>query len=319
MAKSLGTHLLNGVRGTLIGTAETVPGISGGTVALITGVYESLINSAGHVVTAVRLLVTDLLRGKGLARARAELTRADWGTVLAVLVGMVSAVLVAARVIAPLVEHNPAESHALFFGLVLASLWVPYSSSGRRWRVGDYLLALLMAAAAFLFTGVPSTTVDPHPLIVMAAAAFAVCALVLPGISGSFILLTVGLYLPTMEALNNRDLGYIATFALGATIGLSLFVKLLQFLLDRFHHLTLVVMTGLMAGSLRALWPWQDDDRTLLAPSQDNLVLCIVLALVGAAAVITVIVIEHRIKARAAHDASVAPEVRPQTNDTVVQ
>ena len=152
----------------------------------------------------------------------------------------------------------------------------------------------------------------------MAAAAFAVCALVLPGISGSFILLTVGLYLPTMEALNNRDLGYIATFALGATIGLSLFVKLLQFLLDRFHHLTLVVMTGLMAGSLRALWPWQDDDRTLLAPARTT-VLCIVLALIGAAAVITVIVIEHRIKARAAHDASVAPEVRPQTNDTVVQ
>lgn len=121
-----------------------------------------------------------------------------------------------------------------------------------------------------------------------------------------------------MEALNNRDLGYIATFALGATIGLSLFVKLLQFLLDRFHHLTLVVMTGLMAGSLRALWPWQSDDRTLLAPSQDNLVLCIVLALIGASAVITVILIEHRFKARTAHAAS-ATEPRSPANDTVAQ
>ncbi len=231
---------------------------------------------------------------------------------------MVPAVLVAARVIAPLVEHNPTESHALFFGLVLASLWVPYSSSGRRWRVGDYLLALLMAAAAFLFTGVPSTTVDPHPLIVMAAAAVAVCALVLPGISGSFILLTVGLYLPTMEALNNCDLGYIATFALGATIGLSLFVKLLQFLLDRFHHLTLVVMTGLMAGSAGAVAvAGRRPDPARPQPGQPR-------ALHRAGA--------HRRgrrdhrhrdrtpdQARAAHDASVAPEVRPQTNDTVVQ
>ncbi|GAA3966369.1 DUF368 domain-containing protein [Thermobifida alba] len=321
MAKSIGTHLLNGVRGALIGTAEVVPGISGGTIALITGVYETLINSAGHVVSGVRLLATDLVRGRGTARAREEFGRADWGVVLVVLAGMVLAVLIAARVIAPLVEDHPSESYALFFGLVLASLWVPYSGSGRRWRIGDYLLALVMAVASFLLTGLPPTQVEPTPLVVMVAASVAICALVLPGMSGSFILLTLGLYTVTMNALNDRDLGYIATFALGATIGLALFVKLLQWLLDRFHHLTLVVMTGLMAGSLRSLWPWQDEDRTLLAPDQGNLVLCVVLAVVGAAAVIGIMLVEHRLKARAAAQeapAPAAPARRPQENDEVV-
>lgn len=321
MAKSIGTHLLNGVRGALIGTAEVVPGISGGTVALITGVYETLINSAGHVVSGVRLLATDLVRGRGTARAREEFGRADWGVVLALLAGMVLAVLIAARVIAPLVEDHPSESYALFFGLVLASLWVPYSGSGRRWRIGDYLLALVMAVASFLLTGLPPTQVDPNPLVVMVAASVAICALVLPGMSGSFILLTLGLYTVTMDALNDRDLGYIATFALGAVIGLALFVKLLQWLLDRFHHLTLVVMTGLMAGSLRSLWPWQDEDRTLLAPDQGNLVLCVVLAVVGAAAVIGIMLVEHRLKARAVAQeapAPAAPARRPQENDEVV-
>jgi len=321
MAKSIGTHLLNGVRGALIGTAEVVPGISGGTVALITGVYETLINSAGHVVSGVRLLATDLVRGRGTARAREEFGRADWGAVLALLAGMVLAVLIAARVIAPLVEDHPSESYALFFGLVLASLWVPYSGSGRRWRIGDYLLALVMAVASFLLTGLPPTQVEPTPLVVMVAASVAICALVLPGMSGSFILLTLGLYTVTMDALNDRDLGYIATFALGAVIGLALFVKLLQWLLDRFHHLTLVVMTGLMAGSLRSLWPWQDEDRTLLAPDQGNLVLCVVLAVVGAAAVIGIMLVEHRLKARAAAQeapAPAAPARRPQENDEVL-
>ncbi|WP_234401701.1 DUF368 domain-containing protein, partial [Thermobifida halotolerans] len=282
------------------------------------GVYETLIGSAGHVVSGVRLLAADLVRGRGLARAREEFGRADWGTILALLVGMALTVLVAARLLAPLVEHNPQESYALFFGLVLASLWVPYSASGRHWRIGDYLIALAVAAAAFFLTGLPPSEVEPNPLIVMGAASVAICALVLPGVSGSFFLLTFGLYTTTMDAINNRDLGYIATFAAGAIIGLALFVKLLQWLLDRFHHLTLVVMTGLLAGSLRALWPWQDEGRGLLAP-QDNLVLCAVLALVGAALVIGIILVEYRLTARGGQPSGPAsPSVRSGDSDEVL-
>ncbi|MBB4930179.1 putative membrane protein [Lipingzhangella halophila] len=297
MAKTVGTHLFNGFRGALIGTAEVVPGVSGGTVALIVGIYEQLITSAGHVVSGVRKAASDLPRGRGGARAAAEFRQADWAVIFAVLIGMAIAALTAAKLLAPIVEEEQQRAYAFFFGLVLASLWVPYSGSGRRWSGGHYLLALAVAAVAFVLTGLPPAHVDPHPLVVMAAAAVAICALVLPGMSGSFILLTLGLYTVTIEALNTGELGYIATFGVGAAIGLSCFVKLLQWLLEHYHHVTLVVLTGLMAGSLRALWPWQDEERNVFAPAGDVPV-TIVCAVVGFALVVAVLLVERRVRAR---------------------
>ncbi|MBB6170706.1 putative membrane protein [Nocardiopsis mwathae] len=319
MAKSVGTHLFNAFRGSLIGTAEVVPGVSGGTVALIVGIYETLITSAGHVVSGVRLAVSDLPRGRGLGRAAEEFRKADWAAIIAVLVGMVIAALLAAKFLAPLVEREQQRAYALFFGLVLASLWVPYSGSGRTWKAGHYLLALVVAAGAFLLTGLPPAHVEPDFLIVAGAAAVAICALVLPGVSGSFILLTFGLYTVTMDALNTRDLGYISTFALGAFFGLAFFVKLLQWLLENYHHITLVVLTGLMAGSLRALWPWQDGDRTLQAP-QGDVPVTVALAVVGFAVVVTVLLVERRARARREADGpggGPAPQGRHRAPDQV--
>src|SRR5690606_10503178 len=300
MALSFGTPVFNVLRGGLIGTAEVVPGISGGTVALIIGVYERLITSAGHVVSGIRMaaadaprgrglgralgevrradwatvfggltgmlaaglvaaqvlapliigvyerLITsaghvvsgirmaaaDAPRGRGLGRALGEVRRADWATVFAVLIGMLAAALVAAKVLAPLIEQEQQRAYGLFFGLVLASLWVPYSSGGQRWRAWHYLLAAATGVLAFVATGLPPAHVEPSLPVVMGAAALAVSALVMPGMSGSFILLTLGLYTTTMDALNGRDFGYIGAFLLGALIGGALFVKLLQWLLE---------------------------------------------------------------------------------------
>jgi putative membrane protein len=296
--KSPAAHLLNVVRGALIGTAEVVPGISGGTVALITGVYESLITSAGHVLSGIKALVGDAPRGRGTARARAEFAQADWAVIIAVLVGMVVAVLTAARILAPWVEENPQQAFAVFFGLVLASLWVPYSLSGGNWRPVHYLLAGGAAVLAFVLTGLPPAEVEPTAPIVMGAGAIAICALVLPGMSGSFILLTFGLYTATMNALNERDLGYIATFGAGAVIGLVFFVKLLQWLLEHHHKVTLVVMTGLLAGSLRALWPWQDEDRTPLAPTTE-VASTTALAAAGFAVIVVILILERVLRGRA--------------------
>ncbi|MDT0305296.1 DUF368 domain-containing protein [Streptomonospora wellingtoniae] len=301
MAKTVGMHIVNGVRGALIGTAEVVPGVSGGTVALIVGIYETLITSAGHAVSGVRMAAADLVRGRGLRRAGGEFAKADWGAVIAVLIGMVCAVAVAATFLAPVVEREQQRSYAFFFGLVLASLWVPYRGSGRAWKAGHYLLALAAGAGAFVLTGLPPAHLDPNPLVVMAAAAVAICALVLPGVSGSFILLTIGLYSSTMGAVHDRDLGYLGTFMVGAVIGLAFFVKLLQLLLDRYHHMTLVVLTGLMAGSLRALWPWQEEDRTLLAPEGDVWWTTALMAL-GFAAVVAVMLAERAVRDRRGHD-----------------
>ncbi|MGW9245453.1 MULTISPECIES: DUF368 domain-containing protein [unclassified Streptomyces] len=306
MAKPAGHHVFNAFRGALIGTAEAVPGVSGGTVALITGVYETLIGGAGHLTSALRMAATDLPRGRGAARARAELRNVDWMVLLPLLAGMAVALVLAAKLIAPLVEEHPQSAYALFFGLVLASLWVPYSGSGQRWSVGNYALCVVVAAAAFTLTGLPPGEMPTHPVVVALSGSIAICALVLPGISGSFLLLTMGLYEPTIDAVNERDFGYLAAFALGCAVGLALFVKLLKWLLENHHHMTLVVMTGLMAGSLRALWPWQDDDRGLLAPS-GSVGLSIALFALGAAVVVAVLVVEHRAQARLAKETEQPP------------
>lgn len=285
-----------------MGVAEVVPGVSGGTVALVVGIYERLIDGAGHVVTALRLVVA----GRWTP-AREELGRAHWTTIVPVLAGMVVAVLVAARLLEPVIEDNRVGARAVFFGLVLSSIVVPARMVGR-WAPRDVATAVLGAVAAFLLTGLPpGPDVDPPLTVVVLAAAVAICALVLPGVSGSFLLLTLGLYEPTLAAVNDRDLPYVGAFALGAALGLGLFVKALQAALRRQHALTLALMTGLMAGSLRALWPWQNDDRGLLAPD-DGALPMLALAVGAGLAVTAVVLLQARLERRAVAAASSTPD-----------
>jgi len=291
-------------RGLLMGAAEVVPGVSGGTIALITGVYDRLIDTAGHTVSAVQRLLRGDVRG-----AREELARGHWLVVAPLLVGMVVAVVLGARLIEPLIEEHPVGSRAVFAGLVLASLAVPAMMVGR-WTARLGLLMAVSAVLAFVLTGLPpGSAADPPLPVVSLAAAVAICALVLPGVSGSFLLATVGLYEPTLAAVNARDLGYLGAFALGAVLGLAVFVRLLQHLLATHRAVTLAVMTGLMAGSLRALWPWQTEDRGVLAPSGDVLPV-LGLLLLGAAFVVALLVVE---RLAGGPDAATSGDDRPAT------
>ena len=274
----------NVVRGGLIGTVEVVPGVSGGTVALIVGLYETLITSAGHVLGGLRYLISDVPRGRGMARASGEFRNVHWPTLLAVGAGMLVAVVLVARQMEGFVHDHPELARGLFLGLVGAAVIVPVSMVGREWRPAYVAAALVAAVAAFIITGVPPTEVAPSRPIILIAGAVAVCALVLPGLSGSFMLLTFGLYEPTLAALNDRDLGYLTWFIAGLVIGLALFVRLLQWLLENRRAITLAVLTGLMVGCMRALWPWQDDERHLLAPG-DNVDTVALFFLIGVSAV----------------------------------
>ncbi|WP_344739615.1 DUF368 domain-containing protein [Microbacterium awajiense] len=318
-AAALGwTALLDVLRGGFIGLAELLPGISGGTIALITGVYERLITAASHVVSAFRRLLFGPGRREGF---RSELRLVEWRLVVPLVIGMAATVVTLAGVVEALVSANPELSRGLFFGLVAASIAVPLRlaprATGAARMVGMlvFVLAAVAAFAAVDFAG-GSLVLDPPLWIVFFAAMIAVCALVVPGVSGSFFLLAIGLYSPTLLAVAERDLLYLGVFALGALVGLVTIVRVMKHLLDRHRRLTLVAMAGLMLGSLRALWPWQTvagDDHgvgTPVAP-YDPIVGPILLAVLGAAIVVGLMIAESMLQRRAAsrREARDAPDL----------
>ncbi|MEX0757605.1 MAG: DUF368 domain-containing protein [Acidimicrobiia bacterium] len=265
--------------GLLMGTADSVPGVSGGTMALIVGIYGRLLASIGHGFRAIlsvvrfdRLAVVLHLRG------------VEWGLVGPLALGIGTALLIAAEFVPELLKDWPVESRAVFLGLVAASLAVPWRQIRDR-NHRSIVIALAAAIPAFVLSGLPpGSIVDPTPLVIFLGAAFAICAMILPGVSGAFLLLVVGLYEPTLRAVDELDLAYLAVFAVGMVIGLGTFSLVLGGLLARSHDVTMAALVGLMAGSLRALWPWQDDERGLLSPV-DPLVPVLFVAL-GAAVVV---------------------------------
>lgn len=285
--------LLNFVRGSLIGIAELIPGISGGTIALVTGVYQRVIDSAAEAVRGIVLVLR--FSKTNFAKATTHFKAISWSLLIPMLVGMVTAIFVAAGIVEPLLEQYPTATKALFAGLIAASLFVPITLSGMGWKISHYLVLLLSSVAAFAFTSIPrAADADPSFIVIMVSAAFAVCALVLPGISGSYLLLALGMYAPTLAAVNDRDFGYLGTFVLGAIVGLASFVSLLQWLLAHKLKMTMVVMTGLMIGSLRALWPWQDESGGVMLP-EVGFGLELLMFGVGSAVVFSLVVLERRI------------------------
>ena len=287
--------LLDVVRGGLIGLAELIPGVSGGTIALITGVYERLIASADSVVTAMKRLLLGPDRRSGFVDG---MRRVDWVLVVPVLIGMAAMVLTLAGTVEAFVTENVEASRGLFFGLVAASILVPLQLVPRAHRTARARIGGVLPFLAIDFAG-GSFDADPPLIAVFFAAAVAVCALVVPGVSGSFFLLAIGLYSPTLRAVDERDLGYLAVFALGALVGLVTIVRVITWLLRHHRRLTLIAMAGLMFGSLRALWPWQDlpagEDHGIgaLALPYEPVVLPIVLAVVGAAVVLGLVAVER--------------------------
>ena len=234
-------YFLNAIRGALIGMAELVPGISGGTVALIVGIYERALHNAN-----------DLISGR--------FKEVEWGFLISVAVGMFLAVFGFSSLLHSFVENQVSLSSSLFLGMVLVSIIVPLSMLSRRTSPSAIISFVVAAIAIFFVTGYTSDPMDnPSYIVIFLAAMIAICALVLPGVSGSLMLLTMGLYQPIIGAVSDRNFAVIGVFALGALCGLAAFVKVLNYLLDTHRDPTLAAMAGFMLGSLRALWPWGAD------------------------------------------------------------
>ncbi|NNF65162.1 MAG: DUF368 domain-containing protein [Acidimicrobiia bacterium] len=276
--------VVNVLRGFLMGAADLVPGVSGGTVALVLGIYRRLISSVrsgAHVLGALVRFDLD--------KAKSAWQEIDWPFILTLVAGIGLAILTLSSLIRYLRVNYPVETAAVFFGLVAASIVVAWRLVANRDTVRISII-VGVAVVAFLVLGLRSGPVgDPAAWMFFAAGAVAICAMILPGISGAFILLMLGMYDATIDAIHERNMVIVVVFAVGATIGLALFAPLLDRLLNRYHDSVIASLIGLMAGSLRVLWPWPDGtETTSLALPSGQWLLPIVLAVVGAGVVLVV-------------------------------
>lgn len=281
MSSSPLSLLRNLLYGMIMGGADVIPGVSGGTMALIVGVYERLVGAISSAVSfGLALLRYDT------DDMRSHWTAVPWGLVLPLAVGIGLAILLGARFIPGLMETYPAQMRGLFLGLVGASLVIP-ALRIRRLSGVHVGLGVGCALAAFYLTSLPVLdATDPSLLRVFLSAAVAICAMILPGVSGAFLLEVLGIYTPTLAAVNGGDWLYVLTFLVGAAVGLGSFAKLLDWLLAHYHDATMAALVGLIAGALRALWPYVGPERALHLPGADDPVGSVVgLSLLGFAAV----------------------------------
>ena len=249
-ARSARDHVGLALKGFCMGAADVVPGVSGGTMAFILGIYEELIG-------AVRSFDARFLRLLLSMRLREAAGHARWRFVGALGAGILGAVFSLARLLSWLLHNHPVPVWAFFFGLIVASLFT-VSRRIRRWRPRVPGGILLGAVGTYLLVGVVPMSTPEAPWFLFLSGAVAICAMILPGISGAFILVLLGKYLFVLEAVNNRDLATLGLVAAGAATGLIAFSRLLGWLFRRFHDATIAFLTGLMLGSLRKIWPWKE-------------------------------------------------------------
>lgn len=244
-------------RGILIGGADVIPGVSGGTVALIVGIYRELIASIRSFdIQAVRLFMT--------GQFRAFSQHVNLIFLVALLLGIGSAIATFSRLLPYLLYTYPAPTKGMFFGLILGSIYIVWQQIERH-DVLTAVMIVLGTAGAYYFVGlIPVQTPENLPFIFVCGFV-AICAMILPGISGAFLLLLLGKYAFILEALSNvlrhrqfdRNLAIVIVFCAGCACGLLAFSRLLHWLLDNYLTPTLAILTGLMIGSLRKIWPFQ--------------------------------------------------------------
>lgn len=233
-----------------MGSADIVPGVSGGTIAFIFGIYEELIFSIKQLSgTTIKLM----LRG----RIKEAFYSVPFTFLAPLGVGILGAIVTLSKLISYLLNTYPSFLWAFFFGLVIASI-VLVSRRIVSWNNRDLVTMVVAAVAAYFVVGaVPVETPDTYPLLFLSGA-IAICAMILPGISGSFLLLIMGKYEQVLSMITTRDLTGIAIFGFGAVVGLALFSRLLSWMFRYHHDIVVAALTGIMLGSLRKLWPWKE-------------------------------------------------------------
>ncbi len=242
------------LKGMGMGAADVVPGVSGGTIAFIVGIYDELINSIKSInLETIKLLLSGKLSAfwKGI----------NGNFLLSILLGIGISVFSLAKIITWLLTDHPILVWSFFFGLVLASTWF-VSKDIKEWNVKTVISFVAGAGMAYYITvATPAETPSSYWFIFLCGA-IAICAMILPGISGSFILVLLGKYFFIMEAIKTLDMVIIGIFGVGAVIGITTFSRVLSFALMHFRNVTLAVLSGFMLGSLNKVWPWKETLET---------------------------------------------------------
>jgi len=237
------------LKGVSMGVADVIPGVSGGTVAFITGIYEELINSIKSIdVDAFRLLLR--------FRIADFWKRINGSFLISVLAGIVTSLLSLSRLMTYLLEHHPIPVWSFFFGLILISSPLILRDI-QKWNAGTVLSFIIGVVVAYVITVLSPTETPTNLFFIFLCGALAICAMILPGISGAFILLLIGKYEYMITALINFDLPVILVFVLGCFLGLVGFSHFLSWILTHFRFPTLALLAGFMIGSLNKVWPWK--------------------------------------------------------------
>ena len=331
------TYLTLVLKGCCIGVANIIPGVSGGTMAVMLGIYERLIRALHHIgfSTMRKFLAILTLKKEAIAEARAELYRIDFGFLIAVLFGALLAVVASARLIIYLLNEQHDPTYGFFCGLVLTSVIIP-SKMLKRFAIKEFVSFLLAAALTVgltlgmngekrleserrkhelkegslsgnIITEAGSSTATPGKIskgtnhaigklfYLSFCSAIAISAMILPGISGSFVFLLLGVYFDILASVNNRDWILIGFVVLGGGLGLLAFTRLLNYVLKRHHDLTVSFLIGLMVASLYGLWPFRSyemvggkriDIAHILPQTNMNLAITVLASLIGCGVVL---------------------------------
>ena len=239
-----------------MGAANVIPGVSGGTMALILGIYEELINAIRSINLKFVRLVTHL-------NIKEALSSVSWPFLLPIGLGVLLATFSLAEILSWLLERYPVIVWSFFFGLIVSSV-ITVSRVIKQWRIPTIVAIAVGTIIAYGLFGVIPVSTPNAPWFIFVSGCIAICAMILPGISGAYILVLLGKYHYILEALNNKDFFTLFIISAGALVGLISFAQILGWLLKRYHDLTMAILIGLMCGSLRKIWPWKETLTTFI-------------------------------------------------------
>ncbi len=242
-------YLIIVLKGIAMGAADVVPGVSGGTIAFISGIYEELIDS----INSIKPSLFKLWKKEGFKKVWVEV---NGNFLIALFTGVFISLLSLASLVSWLLENQPILLWSFFFGLVAASIFF-VGKAIEKWNFGTVLALILGAGIAFFITTLPpNENINSLPFLFLSGA-IAVCAMILPGISGAFILVLLGSYKPILDAVHEREFKIVAVVGLGAIFGLLSFARVLKWMFNNYKNITLALLTGFIVGSLPKIWPWK--------------------------------------------------------------